>query len=124
VNAKRVFRENAGRGWDFWIDHGGAFTDVIGRDPRGRLYPMKLLSESRAHSDAAVEGVRRSGAARNAQARPDDETAPPWPLTPQVRRERSSCYVFVIRVKSHSELSSSGQIQTKESGGLRVSQSV
>src|SRR5580658_7245075 len=45
--------------WDFWIDRGGTFTDVIGRDPRGRLNPMKLLSESRAYPDAAVEAIRR-----------------------------------------------------------------
>ena len=45
--------------WDFWIDRGGTFTDVIGRDPRGRLNPMKLLSESPAYTDAAVEAIRR-----------------------------------------------------------------
>src|SRR6185437_15237363 len=46
-------------GWDFWIDRGGTFTDVIGRDPRGRRHPMKLLSESPAYADAAVEAIRR-----------------------------------------------------------------
>ncbi len=46
-------------GWDFWIDRGGTFTDVIGRDPAGRLHPLKLLSESPAYEDAAVEGIRR-----------------------------------------------------------------
>ncbi len=45
--------------WDFWIDRGGTFTDVIGRDPRGRLHPMKLLAESPAYPDAAVEAIRR-----------------------------------------------------------------
>ena len=45
--------------WDFWIDRGGTFTDVIGRDPRGRLHPMKLLSESPAYPDAAVGAIRR-----------------------------------------------------------------
>jgi 5-oxoprolinase (ATP-hydrolysing) len=46
-------------GWDFWIDRGGTFTDVIGRDPGGRLHTAKLLSESPAYGDAAVEGIRR-----------------------------------------------------------------
>lgn len=32
--------------WDFWIDRGGTFTDVIGRDPEGALHPRKLLSEN------------------------------------------------------------------------------
>jgi 5-oxoprolinase (ATP-hydrolysing) len=45
--------------WDFWVDRGGTFTDVIGRDPRGRLHPMKLLAESPAYVDAAVEAIRR-----------------------------------------------------------------
>ena len=44
--------------WDFWIDRGGTFTDVIGRDPHGRLHPRKLLSESPAYSDAAVQAIR------------------------------------------------------------------
>jgi 5-oxoprolinase (ATP-hydrolysing) len=46
-------------GWDFWIDRGGTFTDVIGRDPASRLYALKLLSESAQYEDAAVEGIRR-----------------------------------------------------------------
>ena len=33
--------------WDFWIDRGGTFTDVIGRDPEGGLHARKLLSETR-----------------------------------------------------------------------------
>ncbi|HEY1779003.1 MAG TPA: hydantoinase B/oxoprolinase family protein [Roseiarcus sp.] len=60
MNAKRgSSTDKAAGGWDFWIDRGGTFTDVIGRDPRGRLHPMKLLSESPAYTDAAVEAIRR-----------------------------------------------------------------
>jgi len=45
--------------WDFWIDRGGTFTDVIGRDPHGNLHPRKLLSENpEAYSDAAIQGIR------------------------------------------------------------------
>lgn len=45
--------------WDFWIDRGGTFTDVIGRDPQGGLHPRKLLSENpEAYSDAAIQGIR------------------------------------------------------------------
>ena len=47
-------------GWEFWIDRGGTFTDVVGRRPDGRLQTLKLLSENPdRYSDAAVEGVRR-----------------------------------------------------------------
>jgi 5-oxoprolinase (ATP-hydrolysing) len=47
------------RRWDFWIDRGGTFTDVIGRDPDGGLHPRKLLSENpEAYRDAAIEGIR------------------------------------------------------------------
>jgi 5-oxoprolinase (ATP-hydrolysing) len=46
--------------WNFWIDRGGTFTDVIGRDPRGRLHVEKLLSENPgAYDDAALAGMRR-----------------------------------------------------------------
>ena len=45
--------------WDFWIDRGGTFTDVIGRAPDGTLHPRKLLSENpEAYRDAAVQGIR------------------------------------------------------------------
>jgi 5-oxoprolinase (ATP-hydrolysing) len=47
-------------GWQFWIDRGGTFTDVIGRAPDGRLATVKLLSENPQHyADAAVAGIRR-----------------------------------------------------------------
>ncbi|MFZ9679690.1 MAG: hydantoinase/oxoprolinase family protein, partial [Quisquiliibacterium sp.] len=46
--------------WQFWIDRGGTFTDVIGRRPDGALQTMKLLSENpEQYPDAAVEGIRR-----------------------------------------------------------------
>lgn len=49
----------AGARWDFWIDRGGTFTDVVGRDPAGRLHARKLLSENpEAYRDAAVQGIR------------------------------------------------------------------
>src|ERR1700722_18097473 len=44
--------------WDFWVDRGGTFTDVIGKDPKGRLHARKLLSESPAYKDAAVQAIR------------------------------------------------------------------
>ncbi len=46
--------------WEFWIDRGGTFTDVIGRRPDGALVTSKLLSENpEAYADAAVAGIRR-----------------------------------------------------------------
>jgi 5-oxoprolinase (ATP-hydrolysing) len=46
--------------WQFWIDRGGTFTDVVGRRPDGSLATLKLLSEDpRRYRDAAVEGMRR-----------------------------------------------------------------
>ncbi len=48
-----------GETWDFWIDRGGTFTDVIGRAPDGTLVAHKLLSENpEAYRDAAVQGIR------------------------------------------------------------------
>ncbi len=46
--------------WQFWIDRGGTFTDVVGRAPDGALHTLKLLSDAPEHyADAAVEGIRR-----------------------------------------------------------------
>ena len=45
--------------FEFWIDRGGTFTDIIGRPPDGALTALKLLSNSDAYEDAATEGVRR-----------------------------------------------------------------
>ncbi len=45
--------------WEFWIDRGGTFTDVVGRRPDGRVVTHKLLSENpAAYPDAAVAGIR------------------------------------------------------------------
>jgi len=47
------------RGWEFWIDRGGTFTDIVARRPDGSLVTHKLLSENPEHyADAAVAGVR------------------------------------------------------------------
>ncbi|MGI9426077.1 MAG: hydantoinase/oxoprolinase family protein, partial [Hyphomicrobiaceae bacterium] len=46
--------------WDFWIDRGGTFTDVVARDPDGVVHARKVLSENpEAYDDAALEGIRR-----------------------------------------------------------------
>jgi 5-oxoprolinase (ATP-hydrolysing) len=46
--------------WQFWIDRGGTFTDIVGRAPEGTLHTLKLLSENpEQYRDAAVEGIRR-----------------------------------------------------------------
>ncbi|MBC7154970.1 MAG: hydantoinase B/oxoprolinase family protein [Rhodobacteraceae bacterium] len=46
--------------WDFWVDRGGTFTDVIGRAPDGGMHALKLLSENPGvYEDAAIEGIRR-----------------------------------------------------------------
>src|SRR5580658_8827370 len=46
--------------WQFWIDRGGTFTDIVGYAPDGRLHTHKLLSEDPSqYADAAVEGIRR-----------------------------------------------------------------
>jgi 5-oxoprolinase (ATP-hydrolysing) len=46
-------------GWQFWIDRGGTFTDVVARRPDGTLLTHKLLSENRQrYPDAALQGIR------------------------------------------------------------------
>src|SRR5689334_8501990 len=58
-SVSRGTASNMAGGWEFWIDRGGTFTDVIGREPNGTLVTHKLLSENpEAYRDAAVHGIR------------------------------------------------------------------
>jgi 5-oxoprolinase (ATP-hydrolysing) len=46
--------------WQFWIDRGGTFTDIVAKRPDGCLVTQKLLSENpEQYRDAAVAGIRR-----------------------------------------------------------------
>src|SRR5439155_18822229 len=45
--------------WQFWIDRGGTFTDIVARDPEGKLSTHKLLSENPGrYRDAAIAGIK------------------------------------------------------------------
>ena len=45
--------------WQFWIDRGGTFTDIVARHPNGKILTHKLLSENSAqYPDAAIQGIR------------------------------------------------------------------
>ncbi|WP_103334324.1 hydantoinase B/oxoprolinase family protein [Pseudotabrizicola formosa] len=58
--------------WEFWIDRGGTFTDVVARRPDGSLETRKLLSENpERYADAAVQGIRDCLALRPDEAIPD-----------------------------------------------------
>jgi 5-oxoprolinase (ATP-hydrolysing) len=49
----------AGDGWQFWVDRGGTFTDIVARRPDGGLVTRKLLSDDpKRYPDAAVAGIR------------------------------------------------------------------
>ena len=51
--------KNTHNKWQFWIDRGGTFTDIIGRNPEGKISTHKLLSENpQQYSDAAIQGIR------------------------------------------------------------------
>src|SRR6266536_546177 len=51
---------NSSPRWQFWIDRGGTFTDVVARRPDGGIVALKLLSEDPGrYRDAAVEGIRK-----------------------------------------------------------------
>ena len=61
--------------WRFAVDRGGTFTDIIARDPSGRVHTLKLLSENPGrYADAALEGIRRLMSAASAAG------APPAPI--------------------------------------------
>ncbi|MCY7393750.1 MAG: 5-oxoprolinase, partial [Leptolyngbyaceae cyanobacterium CAN_BIN12] len=44
--------------WQFWIDRGGTFTDIVARHPDGSLLVHKLLSDNPRYQDAAIQGIR------------------------------------------------------------------
>ena len=45
--------------WQFWIDRGGTFTDIIARQPNGEVLSRKLLSENpQQYRDAAIQGIK------------------------------------------------------------------
>lgn len=59
--------------WQFWIDRGGTFTDIVARDPDGAILTAKLLSDNPGqYEDAAVEGIRRLTGARDGALPPID----------------------------------------------------
>ncbi|AVM75189.1 hydantoinase B/oxoprolinase family protein [Magnetospirillum gryphiswaldense] len=63
-------------GWQFWIDRGGTFTDIVARDPEGTLSTLKLLSENPGHyADAAIAGIRRLLGVADGETIPADRVA-------------------------------------------------
>ena len=45
--------------WEFWIDRGGTFTDIVARHPDGTLSALKMLSENpERYRDAAIAGIK------------------------------------------------------------------
>ncbi len=63
-------------GWEFWIDRGGTFTDVVARRADGTLATTKLLSENAKHyDDAAIAGIRQVLGLRDGDPLPIDDIA-------------------------------------------------
>ena len=45
--------------WQFWIDRGGTFTDIVAQRPDGKILVHKLLSENPGrYDDAPIQGIR------------------------------------------------------------------
>ncbi|HXQ64155.1 MAG TPA: hydantoinase B/oxoprolinase family protein [Steroidobacteraceae bacterium] len=60
-------------GWQFWVDRGGTFTDIVGRTPAGRIVAAKLLSIAPGrYQDATVTGIRALLAAHGRDGAPID----------------------------------------------------
>ncbi|MEO1133882.1 MAG: hydantoinase/oxoprolinase family protein, partial [Cyanobacteria bacterium J06639_1] len=53
--------EAVASGWQFWIDRGGTFTDIVARAPDGRIEVRKMLSDRPdLYADAALQGIRET----------------------------------------------------------------
>ena len=62
--------------WNFWIDRGGTFTDIIALSPEGEISTKKLLSQNRsAYHDAAIHGIRQCLHLAKGEAIPVDAIA-------------------------------------------------
>ena len=62
--------------WEFWIDRGGTFTDIVAKSPDGKLQIHKLLSENpERYTDAAIEGIRQILGISDHEAIPSQEIA-------------------------------------------------
>lgn len=60
--------------WQFWIDRGGTFTDVVAKSPQGTIITHKLLSENpEQYEDAPVQGIRDILGLKPEQPIPTDE---------------------------------------------------
>ncbi len=74
--APQSLSHKSSQSWEFWIDRGGTFTDVIGRRPDGGLVTHKLLSENpEAYRDAAVHGIRHLLGLKPGDTIPSDRIA-------------------------------------------------
>jgi 5-oxoprolinase (ATP-hydrolysing) len=59
--------------WQFWIDRGGTFTDIVARRPDGSLAVDKLLSDDPEHyDDAAIEGINRFLGSKDGKSATED----------------------------------------------------
>lgn len=59
--------------WQFWVDRGGTFTDLVARHPDGSLSTHKLLSENpERYKDAAIQGIREILGVADGEAIPDN----------------------------------------------------
>src|SRR5689334_21734236 len=72
----RPIEDNHDVTWQFWIDRGGTFTDIVAKAPDGRLITHKLLSENpERYKDAAMAGIRAILNLKPDEALPADVTA-------------------------------------------------
>ena len=66
--------QNDQQKWQFWIDRGGTFTDIIARQPDGKVLSRKLLSENPLqYRDAAIQGIKDILGLSTADALPSDQ---------------------------------------------------
>ena len=62
--------------WEFWIDRGGTFTDVVARQPNGEVLVHKLLSENpERYRDASIQGIKDILGVKNGNTLPVDRIA-------------------------------------------------
>ena len=99
-------------GWQFWIDRGGTFTDVVGRAPDGTLTATKLLSVAPGrYDDATVPGIRALLAAQGATGAPIECVRVGSTVATNALLERSGARTLLVTTRG---LGDALQIGTQE----------
>ena len=91
--------------WQFWIDRGGTFTDIVGLDPTGQVRTHKLLSENPDHyEDAAIAGMSQLMGAQTLPADQIDSIKMGTTVATNALLERQGARTLFVTTRGHADV--------------------